>query len=259
MQTPLEIIESYGAPTNSFIAAVNYFRYERGALSKEEHESGIANIIGTEITPTFTNEKEAEMYFLYAVQETIRAFSGGNIPDMSDVWSEVQRRATHFINENPWSIKTYASEEEVIEDAEGNKTVKVKRKKGAKKEQSAAIYKKLNDGTNDRNTIIDAFINDLGMSKAGATTYFHNLKKKFGYAGPKVEKPKREKKVVADKPKAKKATRKKGPSKGAIASEVYASMPGADKADVIAKIIEKTGTSPAGANTYYCAAKKELG
>ena len=84
MQTPLEIIENYGAPTNSYIGAIGYFR-DRRNLSKKQYEKGIADIVGAEQIPSFSNEKEARLYFLYTVQETIRAFQGDTIPEMVDV------------------------------------------------------------------------------------------------------------------------------------------------------------------------------
>ncbi len=256
MKTPLEIIESYGSPTDSYIAAVTYFRYERSPLTKEEHEQGIADILGSDTAAVFDTEKEAEVWFMYTVQETIRAFSGDAIPDLDEVWAEVQRRVGKFMTDMPWAMKDYSSEIEDIDD-EG-KTV-VKQKKGAKKEQAIALYNKLNDGTNDRNVIVTAFMDEIGMSKAGATTYFHNFRKEYGFSGPKTERVKRQKKAATTKKPVAKKAKKKGPTKGQIAREVYASMPGADKKDIIAAIVEQAGTTPAGANTYYCAAKKEAG
>lgn len=253
MQTPLKIIESYGAPTDSYIGAISYLKQEmRVPFTKEEYERNIAELLDVDTVPSYSNEKEAALYFHYLVQETIRVYMDGKIPEMDVVWDEVNRRAKEFIAEAPWSIKDYST----TETADGEKP---KRKKGAKKEAAEALYKKLNDGSNDRNTIIDAFISELNMSKAGATTYFHNLKKKHGYAGPKTA-PKRKKKAASPKkPAAKKVAKKKGPSKGKVAESIYIKMKGATKKDVIARIIKETGTSPAGANTYYCAAKKEHG
>jgi len=252
MQTPLEIIESYGAPTGSYIHAIRFFREDHAPLTKEECEKGVAEIIGMDGVPSYRNQKEATLYFLYCVQETIRAYNTGEIPDMSEVWNDVVRRATEYISSSPWAVKDYDSEQTADDGTP-------KQKKGAKKEQSRALYVKLNDGSHTRDDIINAFMDKLGMSKAGATTYFHNLKKSIGFSGPKTVKPKREKKAAAPKPKAKKAKAKKGPSKGARAAEIYNSMPGAAKADVIAAIVKATGTSTAGANTYYCAARKANG
>lgn len=251
MQTPLEIIESYGSPADSILRAIRYFRHERKPLTKIESEEGIAKLLDSDHVPSYSNEKEAEARFLYLVQETIRVYSNGLIPEMDKVWKEATRRCNVFIERSPWAIKDYGVEETV--DGEQPKI-----RKGAKKQIAHELYQRMNDGTNDRNAIIEALMAEADMTKSGATTYFHNLKKEYGYAGPKTERPKRSKTIAAKKAPAKKQKRSKGPSKGAIAHEVYLDMPGAEKADVIAVIIEKTGTSPAGANTYYCAAKKAV-
>lgn len=253
MKTPLEVIKGYGAPTDSFIAAMNFFRYQKAPMTKQQHESGIVEIIGVPSIPPFATDKEAEVYFLYTVQETIRAHQTGVIPDMDEVWNNTFDRATKFIVENPWCFKDY-SEEDPILDEDGN--VIPKSKKGEKKEWTEDLYKKMNDGTNDSRTIIQAFITELGLSKGCATTYFHNLKKEHKFKGPKTERKKKEKKEVEPKLVVEKKKKEKGISKGKVAEQIYLSMPGADKADVIAAIVKATGTSPAGANTYYCQAKK---
>lgn len=255
MQTPLEVIGSFGAPTDSYINATRYFQEEHNPLRKNEHEKAIAEIVGADEVPTYSNDKESRLFFLYTVQETVRAYQSGEIPDMGEVWEEVNRRAKKFIVQNPWSVKEYR----VDDEEDGTSTLRPKRKKkGAKGQIAEDVYLRLNDGNNDRNTIIQAMIDEAEMSKAGATTYFHNFKKKHGFSGPKTERKKREKKAETSTPvKTEGRKKRSGPSKGQIAESVYLEMVGAEKKDIIAKIVEKTGTTPAGANTYYCAAKKK--
>ena len=98
------------------------------------------------------------------------------------------------------------------------------------------------------------------MTKAGATTYFHNLKKAHGYKAPKEESiAKTANKKSGATSIARPASKGRGPSKGAVAKTIYAEMKGQPKEAIINTIIQKTGTSKAGANTYFCAARKELG
>ncbi len=50
-----------------------------------------------------------------------------------------------------------------------------------KAEQALAIYQELAKNTDDKqmkDACVDRFINELGMTKSGATTYFYNSKKK---------------------------------------------------------------------------------
>lgn len=246
MKTPIQIIEDFGAPTNSYIKCVLFFRSEEGpVLSKEEHEKGIADIIGAETPPTFETEKESQLYFLYAVQETVRAFLGPTVPDMDEIWTIAHNKCTTFIKENPWCL---------IEDSEEGEG----KSKVQKKDRARDLYKKLNDGVSTRKTIIETLMKELDMSKAGATTYFHNMKKKYGYKNPESSKKPNEKTAHATH-----ITRGSVPntknSKRAIATQIYTDMRGSDKKSVIKEIVRQTGTSPAGANTYYCSAKKQTG
>lgn len=259
MRTPLEIIGDYGVSTTSYLRAIQEFNgildEDPILLRKEEYEEKIAEIVGGDHPPRYRNEKEARIYFLYVVQETIRAFQT-DVPEMSDVWEDAQARAKKMIEEQPWSIKEYFTEDsgEPKLDAAGNP----KRRKGAKKEEAEALYVKMNDGKNDRPSIIAALVDEVGLSKAGATTYFHNLKSKFGFAGPKTEKKKRKPKVKAD-PKPKTEKKKRGPTKKQQAVEIYTRLKGQPKDVVMAEIMQQTGTTKAGANTYYCSCRNELG
>ena len=54
------------------------------------------------------------------------------------------------------------------------KVAKDKTKRVTKASQAQEIYKKF---AGDKAQTIQAFMDDLGMSKAGATTYFYNAKK----------------------------------------------------------------------------------
>ncbi len=247
MSPALEAIASYGASTTSYLDAVYFFRHERKPMTREQHLQGAYDILGMDKDQFTGNDKEAELLFLYTVQETIRATQAEENPDIADVRMAVSTRLVNFIKDNPWSIKEY----DTVEDEDGEVSPK---KKGAKKVMAEDLYIRMNDGTNDRIAIINAMIEELDMTKSGATTYFHNLKKVHGFDGPKTEKKRVAKKAAAP---VKAAPKKKGPSKGQIAKDIFASMPGADKSEVIARIVAETGTSPAGANTYYCAAKRD--
>lgn len=257
MKAPLEVLEEFFIPTHSFIAAVTHLsnlEEKAGWWRQDEYEEFTAEIIGLTPHPRFENQRAARLYFHYTVQETVRAFinAAGELPDMEEVWADVGRRVKGFIAANPWSIKEFDGEQT---DENGN----IKPKKGEKKEQALSLYKKMNDGKTTRTSIINALMEEVGMTKAGATTYFHNLKKEYGFNGPKEERKKREKKAPTLKAE-KKVTKKKGPSKASIAEKIYLEMKDAvqfSKADMITRIVEEAGTTPAGANTYFCAARKK--
>jgi hypothetical protein len=241
MKTPIEIIQSYGIPTHSHIKAIQFINDTAVDLRKEQYESVIQEIIGSNKPPHYSNDKEAKVYYKYTIQETIRAFKQQDVPDMENVWITVITNAQTFIFNNPWSIKEYV--EENI-DSEGN----TKPKRESKKVQAENLYQQMDNGINDRQTIIAALIEQVGLTKTGAPTYFHNLKKQFGYKGPETTR--------GGSPLMK---RNGGKSKSKIAKEIYIKMKGQPRKDIITAITNEAETSPAGANTYYCKAKKEVG
>lgn len=257
MRSPLEVIAGYGLSTSSYIQAIRQFNDLDNPviLNKKQYETAIAEIVGSDTPPSFSNEKESRIYFLYVVQETIRAF-GHSVPSMEDVWVEAQRRAKNMIESQPWAIIDYAAERNETPkiDAAG----KPKKRKGAKKAEAEALYRELNDGNNDRLKLIEALMSQVGLTKGGATTYFHNMKKRFGFKGPEVKKIKqRKEKSGPVAPPRKKTLARKGPTKAEIAGSVYNEMKSESKEKIIEEIIKRTGTTKAGANTYYCSCKKK--
>lgn len=50
----------------------------------------------------------------------------------------------------------------------------------SKREQAEALFKAMTFRNESRSNIIAAFISDVGLTKAGANTYYHNCKKKLG-------------------------------------------------------------------------------
>ena len=169
MQTPLQVIEGLGAPITSHIAAIQYLNEEHRWLTKTQYEDAIIDIVGIEDGhPTLSNEKESRILFLYVVQETIRAFSHPEVPDMDVVFNNAIQHYEKFVAENPWSIKIYESAPKL--DADGN----VKPKKGAKKEMAESLFKE--NKNKSKQEIMDIFMEQVGMTPAGASTYYYNCK-----------------------------------------------------------------------------------
>ena len=82
-----------------------------------------------------------------------------------------------------YHLKGKSVETEVATPTKAEKPKKPAKEKNAAKragtkiEASIEIFKRL---SGDRAGVIEAFQTDLGMSKAGATTYFYNTKKLLG-------------------------------------------------------------------------------
>jgi len=183
MQSPIDVIMSYGIPTDSHTGAVQYVMGEDGdshrpglgMLTQEQYERNISEIIGLTSIPKYHNLKTARLYFGYTVQETIRAFSGDTVPAMEDVWRDVCNLTQFLIQNQPWCIRDYAVDNSGTQklDAAGN----VKQKKGAKKELVKKIWNENKHKDMTRKEWIALFCAEAGLTPAGASTYYANAQK----------------------------------------------------------------------------------
>lgn len=239
MKTPLQYIADYGCQIDSYIAAISHlFKYE---VDKVEYEKRVMDIIGLPEPPYYESLYFARTMFMYVVQETIRAYNLGIIPIMEEVHALSLERTLSYIDVQPWHETRFNIEHGLSSiddmDEDGNAVIS---KKGAKKDITEKLFLQIKKDGGSRNDIIDAFVDKAGMSRAGSTTYFHTLKKEFGFSektNPNKEAPKAE-------------------SKQEIADKLYQETPDKPKAEMIALFAEKLNTSKLGAQTYYYSCKK---
>ena len=170
MHPALIRLQDSGIPTRSAVAAIQYIS-DRGHLSVDRYNKELSNITDTPIQ--ITDVHLARFTYLYTVQGIVQKSMTTDNIDLTEVVTQAKSNAKNYLAENPWV--TAEAEDVVKTDAAGNP----KRKKGAKQEEAARIYKE-NKDTVDRKQIIEMFIKELDMSKSGATTYFYNMRKKFG-------------------------------------------------------------------------------
>jgi len=164
---PIKQIAEYGIPVNSYLAAIQYLN-RRSDLEQSQYENMIETLTG--FGNDFPDHRIAKYTFLYLIQETIRESNNTDKFDMGKLLTLSFNRAEKFIKENPWH---WAQPDEVVKVDDAGKP---KRKKGAKQEMALELYKEyIEEG---KPKVIDMFMSELDMSKAGATTYFYNTKKK---------------------------------------------------------------------------------
>jgi hypothetical protein len=244
MKLPLQVIAEYGCPTHSYVAALQHLSSNHD-LTFVEYREGIQKIINLPEPPDCESWFYAKTLFLYCIQETIRDYQAGIIPDMDDIYALSKERTYYYIDNNPWATTRFnishglQSDEDLLEEA--LKTGKIIFNKGGKKELTEKLFKEIKAAGGGRHEIIQAFVDKVGMSKAGATTYFHGLKKEFGFSertNPNKEIPKTE-------------------NKQAIAERLYVESTDKSKATMIALFTEKLDTSKLGAQTYFYSCKKK--
>lgn len=244
MKPPLKIISELGCSTDSYIAAVHTLT-EQPTAEKSVYEQRIQEIIGLQEPPECESWYAARVLFMYVVQETIRAFSLGAIPLMENVFLIAQQRTETYIENNPWNQTRFNIEHGLRVDFDtelGEEGSTVSTKKGAKKDVTEKLFRNLKATGASRQKIIDAFVEQAGMSKAGATTYFHALKKELGFSDKQ--------NPGSDLPKAE--------SKQELAERLYNESTDKSKSTMIALFTEKLGTSKLGAQTYFYACKKKF-
>lgn len=188
----LTYLQSKGAPTNSVLAAINHYS-TMDIKEGGEFLADLQNVIGDRAPlPAFQHEKEIELTYKCLIEIAFKAPNSEfehNFPMcLEDAhtkavitlkcmpYLKAEKESTYGANKAPVATKTIS-----VENQDGTKTeLKVKQKKGGKKEAAVQIFNKLfkkDDRATSRTAIIESFMKDLEMGKPGATTYFHNIEK----------------------------------------------------------------------------------
>lgn len=168
----IEKLQAQRIPTQSFVAAVQHLTQEH--LPPEDYRAAIFELSGHE---TQASDEYVRHHYLYLVQETIRQFNKTGTVDMGEMFKLSAERATHFITNNPWVFSKPEDESSPSYrapklDAAGNP----KQKKGAKRDQAVALWKKHKDENLSRKQWIDLLVKEVGLTPAGASTYHSNLR-----------------------------------------------------------------------------------
>lgn len=167
-ETALSSIATLGVTTTSTKAIQEITEL---GLSGDQYRSVLRDAIQTEyINPNNLDDLDAEYTLKYLVQELVR---GQN--DLSQAVRTARNKAS-AMTENVTNGKrqfVLAKSEQNNQSGASSKPKKVK-----KKDQAEQMYKENKDELT-RKQMIDKFVSEIGMTKAGASTYYHNCKKKF--------------------------------------------------------------------------------
>ena len=167
------ILAKHKIPTDSYVTAVQYCNNETTRFSAVEQATIVSELVGEKNVVRHQDERLNKYTFLYLVQEAIRAVGTGEKYDIKNVYKLAQDRAGKFITENPWIFAGADREAGVLRVSNPNSP-----KKGWKQEKAAEIYQ-IHKGKS-RKELIEIFSKELDMTAAGASTYVHQMKKKFG-------------------------------------------------------------------------------
>lgn len=163
--------------------------YGSSLMSRKVSEELMHEMFGAVVSTD--HDKAANIALRYMISEFVRNLVNGQSTDVNDIVSIADRKTKQFFLNQPWfvpgahssiqDIPTAIEEVDVaVEDIKIERTkvghVTVKPKKGLKQEAAKRIFD-ANPGAVNA-VIIGLFMKQLDMSKAGATTYLFNLRKK---------------------------------------------------------------------------------
>lgn len=189
MLTPVIIdrIKAMGIPTNSMVAAQQCIaRYTEAAAGiKSNFDRNIEELTGVPVETK--NAKVAELVFGYLIQESIRFYNMKQYIEIEDCIKVAEEKAAIFLVKNPWVNPEVIAEKHAeavayaIENEVELKKVRVPRNSGmSKKDRCLNLYKQNKaEFGDDKHKMMELFMKELGLSKAGATTYEYNCRKEI--------------------------------------------------------------------------------
>lgn len=162
---PIEILENqYGVPTHSFFQAINCVKSRDCGLDEVEYRSRINQILGVHVD--ISDTREAEYTYYYVIQNLVKNHISSITESNKDLYARSHRQACGFIGSHHYCF----AQDSVDQNGD------LAPRKQTKQELAAQIFNDNKDS--DKKIVIGLFMEKLNMSKAGATTYYYNLKKK---------------------------------------------------------------------------------
>ncbi len=174
MSNILDILRKQRVPVDSPVSAAQHLGLNGiGKLADKEYVKRINELTG--VNAKFEDTNMYRMSYSYFVTDVIKATDNTDKPDVGKIWRTAKVKASKLIKEQNWMFAHTETEDKLDED--GN----VKPKKGAKKELAMEVYRDEIVGKIDtRKDAIAILVKKAGLTPAGASTYYANLKKHNG-------------------------------------------------------------------------------
>ena len=168
MNTILDTLQKYGIPIHSYILAVQSLTDIE--LTPDQYRDRIKELSGHD---SKAEDKHIRIHYHYLIQETVRRYMDTGIVDMGSVFISSDRKASEYCGKNPWIFVDKANNEVT---ASINSDAPKKQKKGAKKIHAKEVWEKNKDVERTRKEWIALLVGEVGLTPAGASTYYSNLK-----------------------------------------------------------------------------------
>jgi hypothetical protein len=169
----LELNKLYKIDISSFTRAAYQF-LDMGIDDQYRLESFMLDVLG-DVVPC-KNEVEMQKFVGYVVQEAVRNHIQNEPTDPVTVIKAAKQKTEQYFIKNPWTQpKAVAVAAHVDTSFIPDRKHRAPRGSGmSKKERSVALYKQHADKS--RQELIRIFVEELGLTPPGASTYVHNCK-----------------------------------------------------------------------------------
>ena len=174
MHNTIETISNYGLSTTSQTSAILAIKHESPFTSWNtfDYINALECIMDGELTEVSFNHKQDVKYtFMYFIQMCIILNKSNEPINPTAVFIIARGKSLDFQKLNTVALS--------LESDHVSSDGKTSHRSGSKSEKALQIYTENVDSENARATIMGLFQSELNMSKGGATTYFHNMKKKY--------------------------------------------------------------------------------
>lgn len=170
MHKIIETIRDQEVPIHSAVAAAQHLGLSGiGELSVRDYKARIKEITTKDVS--YDKDEMYRMVYGYLVTEAIKESNHTDKLDAEVLYTTAVEKATKLVKDNAWMFAKAETEERL--DNEGN----VKPKKGAKKELAKKVYnEQIKDKITSRKEAIEVLVKEVGLTPAGASTYYANLK-----------------------------------------------------------------------------------
>lgn len=172
-------LEKLGVPVNSHVAAGVHMN--RNLPTVDRANEILEALTGETLDPSVSsNAMFVPFVAAYAVQTYVRNLVRGEVMDRVDLLASARAEAEAKLEEFAWTFAT-DGETTDIENVEPEVVKAGKAKKGARKVLALRVYnEKIKDavaeGTMTRKVAISILVDEVGLSAAGASTYYANFK-----------------------------------------------------------------------------------
>jgi len=171
MNPLIETIKSQNVPVGSVCTAAQHLGLSGiGLLNDSDYIDRIEAISGSKVA--FDDSNMYRITYSYLVTEIIKLSDNSDVLDVKNILLMAKAKALTLITDNPWMFAVVEGEQKL--DSAGN----IKPKKGAKKDMAKKVYNDLiKDKVTARKDAIAILVKEVGLTPAGASTYYANLKK----------------------------------------------------------------------------------